>query len=188
MAAQIQQGSSDWAAAEDVGPYFSVLYLSPSLCSLVCVCVWKRAPCCRAGRCVPVELGCGVGVCWGGSYPARQSRGGVAGVVGCPWKVVRDSGEAVGLEGRGGRVVGGWGGGVVPAGKVSDQGSRFGLVASVPLHVCQLRAQGAAEEAAVAEGPALPVEDMLWATGGSWCGCLFAGGRHTPLAVRRRSW
>lgn len=39
VAAQIQQGSSDRAAAEDVGPYFSVLYLSPSLCSLVCVCV-----------------------------------------------------------------------------------------------------------------------------------------------------
>lgn len=39
-------------------------------------------------------------------------------------------------------------------GRVSDQGSGFGLVASVPLHVCQLRAQGAAQEAAVGEGPA----------------------------------
>lgn len=52
----------------------------------------------------------------------------------------------------GGGGVGGGGGG--EGGGVSDQGSRFGLVASVPLHVCQLRAQGAAEEAAVAERPA----------------------------------
>ncbi len=32
--------------------------------------------------------------------------------------------------------------------------------------------------------PALPVEDVLWATGGCGRGCVFAGGRHTPLAVR----
>lgn len=39
-------------------------------------------------------------------------------VVGCRWAVVRDTGEAVG--------------------RVSDQGSRFGLITSVPLHIGQL--------------------------------------------------
>lgn len=99
-----------------------------------------------------------------------------------------------------------------PYRKVSDQRSRFGLVLSVPLHICQLWAQGAAEKTAVTERPlcirvglrgrltdvlsrravccasALPVEDVLWATGGCGCGCVFAGGRHTPLAVRGCSW
>lgn len=42
--------------------------------------------------------------------------------------------------------------------------------------------------AAVCPLPALPVEDVLWATRGCWCSCLFAGGRHTPLAVRGRSY
>lgn len=32
--------------------------------------------------------------------------------------------------------------------------------------------------------PALPVEDVLWTTRGCGCGCVFTGGRHTPLAVR----
>lgn len=41
-----------------------------------------------------------------------------------------------------------------PSGKVSDQGSRFGLVMSVPLHICQLRTDGAAEKTAVTERPA----------------------------------
>lgn len=71
-------------------------------------------------------------------------------VVGCLWR---------GSGGRG-RVEGGREGS-----GVSDQGSGFGLVASVPLHVCQLRAQGAAEEAAVAERPAA---HGGWGVGGAW--------------------
>lgn len=49
-------------------------------------------------------------------------------VVGCRWVVMRDSGEAVGEVN--GTVSS-------PYKKVSDQGSRFGLVMSVPLHICQ---------------------------------------------------
>lgn len=41
-----------------------------------------------------------------------------------------------------------------PFRKVSDQGSRFGLVTSVPLHICQLWTQGAAEKTAVTGRPA----------------------------------
>lgn len=38
-----------------------------------------------------------------------------------------------------------------PFRKVSDQGSRFSLVVSIPLHICQLWTQGAAEKTAVTE-------------------------------------
>lgn len=99
-----------------------------------------------------------------------------------------------------------------PHRKVSDQRSRFGLVLSVPLHICYIWTQGAAEETAVTQHPlciraglrgrltdvlsrravccasALPVEDVLWAAGRCGCSCVFTWGCHTPLAVRGSSW
>lgn len=41
-----------------------------------------------------------------------------------------------------------------PNRKASDQGSWFGLVASVPLHICQLQTQWTTEKTAVTERPA----------------------------------
>lgn len=41
-----------------------------------------------------------------------------------------------------------------PCRKVSDQCPRLGLVFSVPLHICQLCTQGAAEKTAVTKRPA----------------------------------
>lgn len=62
------------------------------------------------------------------SRSAQLLWGLVGEVVGCQWGVW-DSGEAKG--GFNGALLG-------PFGKVSDQGSGFGLVVSVPLHICQL--------------------------------------------------
>lgn len=78
------------------------------------------------------------------SQPLCLGQGFVDEVVGCQLGVW-DSGEA--KEGFNFTLLG-------PFGKVSDQGSGFGLVVSAPLHICQLWTEGAAEKTAVTERPA----------------------------------
>ena len=85
-----------------------------------------------------------------GPCPASRSAEGrglwglVDEVVGCQWGVW-DSREA--KEGFNDTPLG-------PFAKASNQGSGFGLVMSVPLHICQLWTEGAAEKTAVTERPA----------------------------------